>query len=92
MPVANASALTAFIGGPFGPIGSVVPALAPGSAPAARGGEGTPAAFTTTSLGDPPATIDGPGETGPLWPALVIALLLATALTALGREWRRSVY
>ena len=92
MPVATTSAVTAFVGGPFGPIGSVTAALAPASRAPAGGGESTPAAFASSSLTDPLSSLNGHGQTGPLWAALVIALLLATALTALGREWRRSVY
>jgi hypothetical protein len=92
MPVATASALTAFVGGPFGPIGLVTPALAPTRVAQGGGSNSMPAAFAGSSLDDPLASLDRHAQTGPVWAALVIALLLATALTALGREWRRSVY
>lgn len=92
MPVATTSTLTAFIGGPFGPIGSLTATLAPTRGAPASGGNSAPAAYAGNSLGDPLSRLGGHGRTGPLWAALVIALLLVSALTALGREWRRSVY
>jgi hypothetical protein len=90
MPVATASALTAFVDGPFGPIGSVTPALAPGSRAAAESG-GAPPSLASTSFAERLSGLERGGEAGPLWAALVIVLLLASALGALGREWRRSV-
>jgi hypothetical protein len=90
MPVAQTSALTAFIGGPFGPLGSVTPAVAPGARIPSGSGGGP--ALASTSFAERLSGIEGEGQAGPLWAALVLALLLATALGALGREWRRSVY
>jgi hypothetical protein len=83
--------LTESVRDAFGPIGTMTAALAPASAEPA-GGPGEAAALAESSLRDPPPGIGGSSQTGSLWGALVIALLLATALTALGREWRRSVY
>jgi hypothetical protein len=92
MPVGTTSALTPLVDGPFGPIGSIAPALAAASR-AAVAGESAPAAFSTSAVGDPLSSLDGHSEAaGPFWSALVIALLLTSALAALGREWRRSVY
>jgi hypothetical protein len=91
VPVASASALTGFAGGPFGPIGPVTPALAPGSRIAPAGGDPAPT-FASSSFTDRLSSVAGDGQSGPVWAALVIVALLATALAALGREWRRSVY
>jgi hypothetical protein len=95
MPVATISALhplTAFVGGPFGPIGTVTPALAPPTRtePGAGGGGAPSQAVAGTSLAERLAGIkDDPGA-GPLWVVLLITLLLAAALAALARETRRS--
>lgn len=90
VPVASASALTGFAGGPFGPIGPVTPGLAPGPRIASAGGDPAPT-FASSSFTDRLSSVAGDGQSGPVGAALVIAVLLATALAALGREWRRSV-
>jgi hypothetical protein len=90
MAVATLSTTTAFIGGPFGPLGYVTPALAPASR-LGSGSVGAPPSYASTSFAERLSALDGGGEAGPLWAALVIALLLASALAALGREVRHSV-
>jgi hypothetical protein len=97
MPVATIStahALTAFVGGPFGPIGVVTPALAPTSrAEPGTGGSATPSsnlASSSTPFGERLARLDGDGGASSLWVVLLITVLLSGALAALARETRRS--
>jgi hypothetical protein len=95
MPVATIStahALTAFVGGPFGPVGFVTPAIAPegGTAPGA-GGAGSPSQLVgSSSLGQRLASLEGGNGPESLWVVLLITLLLSAALAALARETRRS--
>jgi hypothetical protein len=89
-PVTPSNELTAFIGGPFGPVEVVTPAPVPGSR--ATPGAGQPETrLTGTSFAPGLASLDGGGEAGPLWATLMLALLASGAVAALGREVRRSV-
>jgi hypothetical protein len=87
--VAPASALTAFIGGPFGPIGYVIPRVPPES----RGpGSGPPpqTRLASTSFADGLATLEAAGQAS-MSVLVVIAVMLSAALAALMVEARRSV-
>jgi hypothetical protein len=94
MPVGGAgpaTALTAFIGGPFGPLGYVTPGVPPTS----RGVPGSSAAPQTqlanTSFADRLATLEGTGQAS-LSVLMIIAVMLSGALAALFVEARRSVH
>jgi hypothetical protein len=94
MPVGGAgpaAALTAFIGGPFGPLGYVTPGMPPTS----RGVPGSSAAPQTqlanTSFADRLATLEGTGQAS-LSVLMIIAVMLSGALAALFVEARRSVH
>jgi len=91
MPVGRlgpANALTAFIGGPFGPIGYVTPGI-PGPS---RAEPGVPeqTSLASTSFADKLSTL-GDGGQASLSVLMIIAVMLAGALAALFAEARRSV-
>jgi hypothetical protein len=83
-----ANAQTAFIGGPFGPVGYVTPAL-PGPA---REEPGLPqeANLASSSFADRLATLSDGGQAS-MSVLVVIAVMLTAALAALLVEARRSV-
>jgi hypothetical protein len=94
MPVGGAgpaNALTAFIGGPFGPVGYVTPAVPPESRAAPGSTAEQPTRLDNTSFADQLAMLDDTNGQASL-SVLVIALMLSGALAALLLEARRSVH
>jgi len=95
MPIGAASpanALTAFIGGPFGPVGYVTPGVPPESR--AEPGSGAPqqTRLASTSFADRLATLEGATGQASLSVLVIIAVMLTAALAALLLEARRSVH
>jgi hypothetical protein len=92
MPVAlvgPANAVTAFIGGPFGPLGFVTPGVAPVSrSEPVAGGE----RFASTSIADRLAGLPDSNGQASLSILMVIAVMLSGALAALLFEARRQVH
>ncbi len=92
MPVgsgAPANALTAFIGGPFGPVGFVTPGVPPVSR--SEPGSGG-VSLASTSFAQRLASLpDGP-EQASLSVLMIIAVMLSGALAALLLEARRQVH
>jgi hypothetical protein len=89
-----ANALTAFIGGPFGPVGFVTPALAPGTrtSPGATEPPGT-TNLTSTSFADRLTSLGGgTGEEASISILVILAVMFSAALAALLLEARRSVH
>jgi hypothetical protein len=88
---------TAFIGGPFGPVGFVDPATGavarPPAAVAVTEGGGAPSgSVQNRSFADRLAGLRGEsGQAGPVWLILLTTIALCLALGALLREARRSV-
>jgi hypothetical protein len=95
MPVGAAgpaNALTAFIGGPFGPVGYVTPAVPPESR-AVPGSTAEPQTrLATTSFADKLAMLDSGNGQASLSVLVIIAVMLSGALAALLVEARRSVH
>jgi hypothetical protein len=99
MPFAAAASLftaaSAFVGGPFGPLGYVTPAIAstgrPGLTPPSASEDAT-FASGTSSLAERLAGLEDGGKAGPLWMIILISLMFFLAAAALGREVRRSVH
>jgi hypothetical protein len=85
-----ASAETAFIGGPFGPVGSVIPSVAPGSRVEPGRGAAPPTRLASTSFADRLGTLQGAGQAS-MSVLVVIAVMLAATLAAMMVEARRSV-
>jgi hypothetical protein len=93
MPIGGAgptSAETAFIGGPFGPVGSVIPSVAPGSRVEPGRGAAPQTRLASTSFADRLGTLQGAGQAS-MSVLVVIAVMLAATLAAMMVEARRSV-
>ena len=92
MPVvlgAPANAVTAFIGGPFGPVGFVTPGVPPQSrSEPATGGE----QLASTSFADRLASLPAGSQQASMSILVVIAVMLSGALAALLLEARRQVH
>jgi hypothetical protein len=88
-----ANALTAFIGGPFGPVGFVTPALAPVTRTAPGASQPPNTKLTSTSFADQLARLDdGAGAQASISILVILAVMLSAALAALLLEARRSVH
>jgi hypothetical protein len=95
MPVGGvsvANALTAFIGGPFGPIGYVTPAVPPESRAAPGSNADQQTRLATTSFVDKLAMLDNANGQASMSVLVIIAVMLSGALAALVLEARRSVH
>ena len=92
MPVvlgAPANAVTAFIGGPFGPVGFVTPGVPPQSrSEPATGGE----QLASTSFADRLASLPAGSQQASMSILVIIAVMLSGALAALLLEARRQVH
>jgi hypothetical protein len=94
MPVAAAgpaNAVTAFIGGSFGPVGYVTPGVPPESR-AAPAGDAEQTRLASTSFADKLATLNNAGDQASLSVLVILAVMLSGALGALLLEARRSVH
>jgi hypothetical protein len=94
MPVAAAgpaNAVTAFIGGPFGPVGYVTPGVPPESR-SALAGDAEHTRLASTSFADKLATLNNTGDQASLSVLVILAVMLSGALGALLLEARRSVH
>ncbi|MDQ6811618.1 MAG: hypothetical protein M3Z95_06945 [Actinomycetota bacterium] len=86
-----ANALTAFIGGPFGPVGYVTPAVPPESRAVPGSTAEQQTGLATPAFADKLAMLDNANGQS-LLSVLIIALMLSGALAALLLEARRSVH
>ncbi len=95
MPVGSASfasAASAFIGGPFGPVGFVTPGLAPSSRATPGTQETQQPSYASTSFSERFASLEnGPGEAS-LSVLVILAAMLSAALGAMLLEARRQVH
>jgi hypothetical protein len=85
-----ANAPTAFIGGPFGPVGYVTPAVPPPSR--AAPGSNAEIRLANTSFADQLATLENAGGQASMSVLVILAVMLSGALAALLLEARRSVH
>jgi hypothetical protein len=95
MPVVAAglaNALTAFIGGPFGPLGYVTPAVPPESRAVPGSSAEQQTRLAATSFADRLRMLDDAGGQASLSVLMIIAVMLSAALAALLLEARRSVH
>jgi hypothetical protein len=86
-----AAAGSAFIGGPFGPVGFVSPATGQTLRPALAAASTRLPAIESRSITDRLTALGKDSETGTHWLMLLITLMLCAAFGALLREARRSV-
>jgi hypothetical protein len=94
MPVAGAaaaSALSPFVGGPFGPLGYVAPGMSAVWRANAGGAAAPQPQLATTSFGDRLATLDAGSGQASLSVLMMIVVMLSGGLAALLLEARRSV-